>query len=234
MCRHDDLTTMLLSKEIPRVNHPGLDPIYKFAIEINLPMLVHHNADRVGDVGDMGEYVHEVEDVLKRYPKLVFVWVHAGVSRRCSEPHHHKMIDRLLSKYPNLLIDISWVVWEDVICDEDGVVKEDWVNCIEKHHTRFFIGSDNVAQFFPINDRTSNLLAANITKYYQLFNKLTTEAAANVARQNAERLYFEPWDIPSGASGRYVRVDAFYDTECLDPKEGTFVRGTVFNDDGKY
>ena len=24
MCRHDDLTTMLLGKEIPRVNHPAL------------------------------------------------------------------------------------------------------------------------------------------------------------------------------------------------------------------
>ena len=41
---------------------------------------------------------------------------------------------------------------------------------------RFFIGSDNVAQFFPITDTSTNLLAANITKYYQLFDELTEEA----------------------------------------------------------
>ena len=50
-------------------------------------------------------------------------------------------------------VDISWVVWEDVICDAEGVVKEGWVDCIQKHHTKFFIGSDNVAQFFPVKVR---------------------------------------------------------------------------------
>ena len=37
MCRHDDLTTMLLGKEIPRINHPALDAIYEFAIEVRAP-----------------------------------------------------------------------------------------------------------------------------------------------------------------------------------------------------
>ena len=95
MCRHDDLTTMMLGKEMPRINHPGLDAIYAFAISVGLPVLVHHNADRVGDLDDTWEYVHEVEDVLTKFPALTMVWVHAGVSRRCFEPEHHKMIDRL-------------------------------------------------------------------------------------------------------------------------------------------
>ena len=43
-------------------------------------------------------------------------------------------------------------------------VKDGWVETIEKHHTRFFIGSNNVAQFFPIRDTSVNLLASNITK----------------------------------------------------------------------
>ena len=64
----------------------------------------------------------QVEDVLKRYPKLKFTWVHAGVSRRCSEPKHYEMIDRLCSTYDNIKVDISWVVWEDVICDGEGKV----------------------------------------------------------------------------------------------------------------
>ena len=62
--------------------------------------------------------------MLKTYPKLKMVWVHAGVSRRCSEPDHYEMIDQMCSDYDNLMVDISWVVWEDVICDEKGVIKQ--------------------------------------------------------------------------------------------------------------
>jgi len=187
-----------------------------------------------------------VEEVLAKYPTLKFTWVHAGVSRRCSEPNHHEMIDRLCSKYPNLKVDISWVVWEDVICDEKGVVKPGWVDCIQKHHTKFFIGSDNVAQFFPIKDTSINLLASNITKYYQLFAKLTKEAGDNVAYGNAEREYFAEWEVPSGTppppsdDGKskayaYTRMPSYYDTECLDPAAGAFVKGaTDIDDDGKY
>jgi len=237
MCRHDDLTTMLLGKEIPRVNHKGLEAIYEFAIEVDIPCLVHHNADRVGDKDGDFEYIHEVKEVLKKYPKLKFVWVHAGVSRRCSEPDHHNMISKMCDEFDNLKVDISWVVWEDVICDEKGVIKQGWVDCIQKHHTKFFIGSDNVAQFFPIKDTTVNLLASNITKYYQLFDKLTEEAGKNVAYGNAEKQYFETWSVPTGANpgDAYYRMPSYYDTECLSPAEGTFVKGaTDLDDDGKY
>ena len=237
MCRHDDLTTMLLGKEIPRVNHPGMDPIYEFCVENNIPALVHHNADRVGDNDNTWEYVHEVEDVLKKYPKLRFVWVHAGVSRRCSEPKHYEMIDRLCTTYPNINIDISWVVWEDVICDGDGNVKQGWIDCIQKHNTRFYIGSDNVAQYFPIKDTSINLLASNITKYYKLFEKLTEEAGNNVAYGNAERDYFANWEVPSGETPHtaYSRMPSYYETECLDPAAGVFVKGaTDIDDDGLY
>jgi len=241
MCRHDDLTTMLLDKEIPRCNHPALNFIYEFCIEKGLPIQVHHNADRVGDNDNTWEYVYEVEAVLKKYPTLKFVWVHAGVSRRCSEPLHHKMIMDMCTKYDNLMVDISWVVWEDVICDSDGKVKDGWVECIQKHHTKFFIGSDNVAQYFPIMDTSINLLAGNITKYYQLFDKLTPDAAENVARLNAEREYFDTWTVPTGDSTaegfeqRYARMPSYYQTECLDPKAGKFVLGaTAIDDDGLY
>ena len=67
-------------------------------------------------------------------------------------------------RFPNLSIDISWVVWEDVICEPNGTIKPQWIECIQKHNTKFYIGSDNVAQYFPINDLSTNLLAMNITK----------------------------------------------------------------------
>jgi len=238
MCRHDDLTTMLLDREVPRINHPALFAIYEFCIEVDIPCCVHHNADRVGDEDGGFHYVGEVEEVMKKYPKLKMVWVHAGVSRRAFEPNHHEMIDRMLATYPGLMVDISWVVWEDVICDENGQIKQGWIDCIEKHNTKVFIGSDNVAQFFPINDTSVNLLASNITKYWPLFDKLSPEAGKNVAYQNAYNHYFANWDVPTGEGGekRYSRMDSYYQTEMLDPKQGTFVTGkaTELDDDGLY
>ena len=229
MCRHDDLTNMLLSREIPRINHSALNAIYEFCIEVGLPILMHHNADRVGDNDGGWSYKHEVEDVLRRYPKLKMVWVHAGVSRRCSEPNHYELIDQMCSDFPNLHIDISWVVWEDVICDGNGAVKPAWVECIQKHHDKFYIGSDNVAQFFPVNDGSTNLLAMNITKYWQLYDKLSPEAAENVSRKNAMKMYFDGWDVPSGSGQdtRYAKIDAVYDTECLDPDQGKTAAGRI-------
>jgi len=151
------------------------------------------------------------------------------------------MIDRMCSTYPNLMVDISWVVWEDVICDEQGVVKDGWVECIQKHHTKFFIGSDNVAQYFPIKDMSTNLLASNITKYYQLFDRLTPEAAENVAYNNAENMYWKNWDMPTGDSTkegfelRYAKMPSYYKTEALDPAAGAFVLGKcAVDDDGLY
>jgi len=236
MCRHDDLTTMLLDREVPRVNHPALDAIFEFCVETGLPICVHHNADRVGDADSSFHYVSEVEEVLKKHPKLHFVWVHAGVSRRAFEETHHEMIDKMCSTYPNLHIDISWVVWEDVICDDNGMIKQGWIDCIQKHNTKFYIGSDNVAQYFPVNDTSTNLLASNITKYWPLFDKLTPEAAKNVSYENAYNIYFKNWDIPTGEGGeaRYSRMPSYYQTEMLDPKSGTFINNTDLDDDGLY
>jgi len=147
------------------------------------------------------------------------------------------MIDQMLTDYPNLLVDISWVGWEDVICDEQGKVKPQWIECVQKHHTKFFIGSDNVAQYFPVKDTSTNLLAVNITKYWPLFDALTKEAGENVAYRNAERLYFDNWAVPvcNGSDKRYAQIDPVYDTECLDPAEGLFVTGDkLFDNHGKY
>ena len=101
MCRHDDLTNMMMGREVPTVHHRGLDAIYAFAQEKALPILVHHNCGRVNDRSDEGasKYVHEVEDVLRRFPTLIFVWVHAGVSRGIAHPAHHEIIDRYIHTY---------------------------------------------------------------------------------------------------------------------------------------
>ena len=196
MCRHDDLTTMLFDKEVPRVNHPALTPIFEFCVEKNLPICVHHNADRVGSSDEKFYYVHEVEEVLDRHPQLKFTWVHCGVSRRITKAKHFEMIDQMLSKYPNLMVDISWVIWEDVITRPDGSIKDEWVAMIEKNSSQVTIGSDNVAQYFAIPFTETNLLSMNIKKYWPLFDRLSPKAAQRVAYQNAFDRYFKDWKVP--------------------------------------
>ena len=91
-------------------------------------------------------------------------------------------------------------------------------------------------QFFPLTDSTTNLLAGNITKYYQLYDKLTEEAGNMVSYGNAQRDYFEKWTVPTGTEpGAYFRMPSYYDTECLNPKLGEFIKGASdLDDDGKY
>ena len=63
---------------------------------------------------------------------------------------------------------------------------------------------------------------------------MTPDAAENVARQNAERMYFSNWSVPA-AEGRYARSEPFYDCEALNPAAGEFVKGaSVLDDVGKY
>jgi len=48
------------------------------------------------------------------------------------------MIDRLLTEYPSLYVDYSWVVFDDIISIND-VTKEEWVQLTEKFSDRVMI-----------------------------------------------------------------------------------------------
>jgi len=129
----------------------------------------------------------------------------------------------MLDKYANLKFDISWVVYEDVICDKEGNVKAQWLKVFEKHSTRFMIGSDQVGQFIGPNGE--NWLKPEIVKYYKLLDQLSPEAAQNIAWKNAEMEYFNGWEVPDGeGNGRYRQIEPSYDCECLYNYQGLFVK----------
>jgi predicted TIM-barrel fold metal-dependent hydrolase len=227
MCRHDDLTMLLQDNETPVINHQAMKPMYEFCIEKDIVAMVHHNADRTAErtKDKHYEYLWEVQQVLEEFPTLKLVWCHAGMSRRTFEETHADMIDRMLSAYPNLLIDISWVVWEDVICEPDGsgTPKKIWIKVFEKHKTRFTIGSDQVGQF--IGPTGQNWLKPEIIKYWSLTDCLTKETAQLILHGNAQRIWFEGWDMPSVASGdaRFRQIQPCYHGETLYMNEGKFV-----------
>mmetsp|Transcript_7060 Transcript_7060/g.8113 ORF Transcript_7060/g.8113 Transcript_7060/m.8113 type:complete len:452 (+) Transcript_7060:84-1439(+) len=220
MCRHDDLTTMLQDKETPTANHPGLKPVYEFCAEKDVPIIVHHNSTQMLEEDGTWEYLWEIEEVVDQFPQLKFVWAHCGVSRRVSEPNHHKMCDMMLRKHPNMYLDMSWVVWEDVICDKQGNPKSEWLQVIERHQDRCMIGSDQVGQF-------EGLLHKEITKYYKLFNQLSDTAARKVAYDNCEELFFgKTLSSPAlkDVVSKYPTMPSCMNAERLMHKEGKFMK----------
>ena len=57
------------------------------------------------------------------------------------------MISRLLTEYPGLYVDFSWVIFDEIIAVSE-VTMQDWVDMSEKHADRIMIGSDVLGDAF--------------------------------------------------------------------------------------
>ncbi len=179
MLRHDDLTNLTL-EETARANHPAMLPVYAFCEEHDLPILLHQNSSSVGRHDDY-VYLHELEEVLSLHPRLTVVWGHCGLSRRVFHERYHEMVDRMLSAYPRLHVDASWVGFDDEMCAR-GLVRPEWLALVERHADRFLIGSDQVGHFGNLNER--------LRRYDGLLNALSPTARRRVAQGNAARIFF--------------------------------------------
>lgn len=179
LLRHDDLTNLVLD-ETARANHPAMTPVYEFCAAHRLPILLHQNSSSVGGVTDY-RYLHELEEALSRHPELTVVWAHCGLSRRIRHERYHEMVDRMVTTYPRLFVDVSWLGYDEVMCDA-GVIRPEWLELIERHSDRVLLGSDLVGHFHD--------LAAVMNRYQCLLGGLTPNARRRVAFENAERVFF--------------------------------------------
>jgi hypothetical protein len=185
MLRHDDLTNLTRS-ETARANHPAMDPIYALCAREGLPLCLHQNSTSVG-IHDEYVYLHELCEPLERHPDLALVWAHCGISRRVTHRHYHRMVSDMLTRYPNLYVDLSWVTYEDAICEprrsgERLVPKQSWIDLIQRYPDRVMLGSDVCGHF----DVHARLMA----RYNGLLAKLPEDIREKVAWRNAETLYF--------------------------------------------
>ena len=81
----------------------------------------------------------------------------------------------MLAAYPNLSIDLSWVVFETYVA-RDGKLSPAWIDLIESYPDRFLIGSDKVGHFTDYPHE--------MQKYYLLLDALKPETARKVAHDN--------------------------------------------------
>ena len=170
--RHDDLTALTYG-DVPRATSTAFGRLLDLAAGRDLPVLVHSN---IGPAWlEQPEYLGEMESAILRHPKTRMIWAHAGISRRIVIPNHTDILRRMLGQYPNLTIDLSWVIFEQEIAP-GGVLNRRWVSLIEEFPGRFVIGSDTVGFF--------DQYKATLQRYYRLLDALKPDTARKVAHDN--------------------------------------------------
>ncbi|MAY35775.1 MAG: 5-oxo-L-prolinase [Spongiibacteraceae bacterium] len=179
LTRHDALTA-LTAGETPRADHPALMKVYKVAARHKMPVLLHSNLSSLRE----GEPIFqpELENALKANPDTHFVLAHAGTSESIEalqKPMANlpDILNDLLSRYPNLSVDLSWSVREHYLFEDKDEVDAQWLALIEKFSDRFLIGSDKVGKFTGLDE--------NLDGYAGLLGRRSKEAADRVGRKNA-------------------------------------------------
>lgn len=176
--RHDDVTA-LTEGDTPRANNEALTRVYHLAAEYDLPVMLHSNITSKRERNPL--YLSELEEALRNHPHTRFIWAHAGTSM---ELHRHQeklefllpTVKRLLDDYPNLYIDLSWTMLRPYLLDESDVPVPEWISLIEKHPTRFMIGSDVVGRFEGLGD--------GMRAFEPFLDALPEAVARKVARDN--------------------------------------------------
>lgn len=176
MSRHDDLTAFTYG-EPPRADHPALMKVYRLAAERKLPVLIHHNISSASMQNPI--YLKELENALRDNPRTRIIWAHAGISRRVVVPTLVSELRRVLATYPNLSVDISWVVYPEYI-GKNSQSLITWAALLEEFPERFMIGSDKVAHWAGYREE--------IRKYDPLLDLLKPETARKVTRENILRI----------------------------------------------
>ncbi|OIP54337.1 amidohydrolase [Candidatus Gracilibacteria bacterium CG2_30_37_12] len=180
LLRHDDLT-LLINGDTPRINNKALYPIFKFADDYGLPISIHNNISTTW-IADRPKYLHELEEILREFPRVKMIFCHCGISRRVYAPFYKKMIERLLLQYPGLHIDYSWIIFDEIICKNE-IPDPEWIELTERFSTRILIGSDVIGNFHKIGV---------INHRYDIFlETLSEETRQNICINNAERLFSE-------------------------------------------
>ncbi|MCU1716937.1 amidohydrolase [Pseudomonas sp. 5P_3.1_Bac2] len=176
--RHDDLTA-LIHGDAPRANNEALARVYHLAAEYDLPVMLHANITSKRERNPL--YLPEIEESLRNHPHVRFIWAHAGTSMEIHR--HQKKLDfllenltRMLEQYPNLYIDLSWSVLQPYLLDAHGQADPAWLKLVSAYPERFMLGSDVVGRF--------DNLEQSLSDFEPFLNKLPTEVARKVARDN--------------------------------------------------
>ena len=160
--------------------------------ERNIPIAIHSD---LGNDEAPTQYLPWMEEALRLYPDNKIVWMHLGLSRELIEidaDEHIGVLRSLLSRYPNLLLDISWRVLEDHRFS-DPAQRARYVGFMNAHSERILPGTDFVASANKSFTRYREELEATS----RILRHLDDDAFRNIALgQNYSRLLGLDYQAP--------------------------------------
>lgn len=111
---------------------PMMRGIMRVAARHRVPVLIHCEVTRL----------RELSALLESYPAVRVIWAHGGYTPLV-------LAARMLDRHPNLVYELSARTWarhprspDYTIFRNDSLVWPEWLALIEKHSTRFVIGTD--------------------------------------------------------------------------------------------
>lgn len=152
--------------------------------ERNIPLAIH--AD-LGNDREPTRYLPLIQEVLRLYPGNKIVWLHMGLSKELvnMDPVQHiRIMERLLGRYPNLMVDLSWRVVDDHYFSKPEK-RADYVSFLNRNSERMLPGTD----FLASADKDFDVYRTELQITSRIFRYLNDEAFRNIALgQNYFRL----------------------------------------------
>ncbi|QQS50522.1 MAG: amidohydrolase family protein [Bacteroidota bacterium] len=182
---HKEFVSAKVSGDVASLTDPALDRIFEFCAESGLIAIVHNDIDNPFPKPGKPNYLHGMQDLIKKHPNSTIIWAHVGVGRIVAPlkdmltPFEAMLSD---SAYNNLYIDISWDETAKYIVESEKSL-ENASYLINKYPDRFLFGTDNVAP----TSQEKNLGVYQI--YEPLWKLLTPEAREKILFKNYERLF---------------------------------------------
>ena len=144
--------------------------------ERHYPLTLHSD---IGNNKSETLYLPLMEHVLASYPNNKIVWAHMGISYEelnLKAVKHINILSRLLDKYPNLMLDISWRILDDYYFSKPNN-KAKYINFLNKYSTRILPGSDFVA----FKDNTYDVYQEELNVTSHINQYLNDQAFRNIA-----------------------------------------------------
>lgn len=129
---------------VPLATIPRWAPFMAVLRFRGIPLAIHSD---LGNDLDPTQYLPWIEEVLRLYPHNKIVWMHLGLSRElvAIDPDTHiGILESLLDRYPNLMVDISWRVIDDNVFSDPGL-RDRYIPFLNAYSDRILPGTDFVA-----------------------------------------------------------------------------------------
>ena len=165
--------------------------------ERGIPLAIHSD---LGNDDDPTRYLPLMEEVLRRYPENVIVWVHMGLSRELTgldAARHVELMVSLLDRHPKLMLDIAWRVLDDAyFSTPEG--RAAYVPFLNAYSERILPGTD----FLASRDKDLEVYRTELEVTSRINQRLDDAAFRNIALgENYFRLLGLEYAAPPVCSG---------------------------------